>query len=121
MQCIRGCGGQMVPVCKRCEGDGATMEWINVKDDLPKWDDNWNKRTPERIKCLVVVRQYICFGYYMKKRHRKLERGESRNKVLNESKIGVWKVANFKSKDVTHWMPLPKPPETEDMENPITP
>ena len=68
------------------------MEWVSVKDRLPEEDEN------EYI--LFTDRQSVFFGrYYYRNCHKK---------------ECLWKPENgyiHQSSEITHWMPLPKPPE----------
>ena len=66
-------------------------EWISVKDCLP-----------ERMVPVIVCRPYD--GSIMKVEQGYLDVGT------------WWKVYGTRTKRVTYWMPLPKPPKEEDDE-----
>ena len=73
-----------------------TMEWISVKDRLPKTNSKFGES--DYILCYTESKeQVVC--WYTKNRE--------------------WIVANFKADstplniDITHWMPLPNPPSNE--------
>jgi len=72
------------------------MEWISVKDQLPKVN-HWS----DMIKCIVV---YEGFSYGS---------GTYQN-VTGKDEDGLWKIGHIhsaKSLEVTHWMLLPEPPK----------
>lgn len=72
------------------------MEWISVKDRLPKYKEDV-LLSFERI--FSVLKQDIKIGY----RYKTDDTGES-YKIFEEHSYSV-------RTDVTHWMPLPKNPQ----------
>jgi len=91
------------------------MEWISVKDRLPPRPDKTVKFY------LVVVQRESRTLHRIAKwtvRPEKKDHHQSRRQLLKESNKCIWIVCNFKGKEVTHWMPLPKLPEINiDKEN----
>ena len=86
------------------------MEWISVDDRLP------DLKLKKSEHYLVLLKRdslgvRIKIGKREKKLHRRPENIESINKVLKESHLAKWVIANFKGSEVTHWMPLPEPPK----------
>jgi hypothetical protein len=66
------------------------MEWISVKDGLPKVDTKvivWNTEYPDI--------EFMKMGYY---------------DPSSGTKTG-WRCGEYMDLHVTHWMPLPQPPE----------
>ena len=90
-----------MPNCKMCGKKEITMhcvcagcmdriehgpEWISVKD-----------RLPEPFAAVIICR-----------------RDKSGSMVVEQGSLtfnGWWKVYGTRTKSVTHWMPLPKPPK----------
>lgn len=100
------------------------MEWINVKDRLPKDEKN--------VLCLYrkYERDFHCVAQYYQKgvkrecwneecNHKDHENGEENCESLGgnwyediEQYCSEYDFYLFK-REVTHWMPLPKPPTKE--------
>lgn len=99
------------------------MEWISVKDRLPELPIG-NKYGNKSTNCLVCFKREISdsgkfrigvkIGKWQRKAHRKPKYNESYFQVLEESHLGKWIVSNVKQKEITHWMPIPKPPKKEN-------
>ena len=82
---------------ERNKNDGCTYRrlkenvdnnWISVKDRLPTWKDG---------KVLI----YTCYGI----------------SVAEKTVNGKWQGKHATPKNITHWMPLPEPPEMEGATN----
>ena len=77
---------------------GATIQhWISVKDRLPEIDID----DPKPVPVLVYEYGYICVGQY-----------GARSKYFDHFAKEFY-VDGEASTGVTHWMPLPSPPEEE--------
>lgn len=93
------CGSTYVIVCPDCHEYTQTWQWIRVKDRLPTQEGQY----------LVVVCHLNCLNHV-----------RQRMKVARFNKSGEHKKAHFygnqtfRAKDITHWMPLPKPPKEID-------
>lgn len=79
------------------------QEWISVKDRLPE-DDLPEGSKKMRIKVLVAIRNNK--GVYTVRTQTRALGGSYH--VSEE-----WEWGKHSYGDVTHWMPLPEPPETE--------
>ena len=90
--------------------NGVTVqEWISVEDRLPEEHDTifkkfqntekWNCSMFEKVSDNVNV-----YGYY-----------QDGNKFVTTSttRDGKWNISSIFQMTVTHWMPLPEPPEEE--------
>ncbi len=80
--------------------------WIDVKNGLPP--------LPKKVfdYYFVIIERDGRILHRMAKWEKRIKRGEalsveSINKQLLKSNRVDWRVANFKSKEVTHWMPIP--------------
>jgi len=97
---ISGCRN-LQTVCNDCGRVVCTAtfkspnEWINVKDRLPEKD--------QKVIFYVLDRELIYAGYFSIDNHRSLSSGERFRENLDD----WW----FDEETITHWMPLPKPPE----------
>lgn len=85
MKCSR-CGKEKYAfqkVCSECTGELNRTSWISVKDRLPDAED--------RVLCCTLTKKgtrNVIIGYYMD---------------------GAWRCGM--NSNVTHWMPIPQPPE----------
>ena len=67
------------------------MEWISVKDRLPQ---------PNEWDSIITNGKFVCWGHFY----------EPEKKWYRDA---CREVEDIKNKRITHWMPLPKPPEKE--------
>ena len=121
--------GQALEMCVRCETkrscDTCTdlhnwimehlepkQEWISVKDDMPKEHDSIFARFYGTDKWKTgmyrTVSEDVIACLEAKNGHRMV-------KVLS-TQDGDWKVNVIYQAEVTHWMPLPEPPEKNNEE-----
>lgn len=76
-------------------------EWISVKD-----------RLPEKIANKVIVcckNGYVGFGHY-----EKFNGFQTWYNLESQKPFTDWDLKNCETYEVTHWMPLPQPPEEEN-------
>lgn len=87
----------------------AKQEWISVKDDMPKERDSIFARFYGTDKWKTgmyrTVSEDVIACLEAKNGHRMV-------KVLS-TQDGDWKVNVIYQAEVTHWRPLPEPPENE--------
>lgn len=89
-------GVTMYDVADHLIANGVTVqEWISVKDELPKYTDEYN----------VTVGVPSEFGYFEKVTTLRFER--------IKGKEPRWVIPNNKIYNVIAWMPLPQPPKGE--------
>lgn len=92
-------------------------EWIKIEERLPPLPQN------VVVKYLVLIKRndsfHIKIAKWMKQLlHREAKSFEAYNKQLLRSEKADWRVANFKSKEIIAWMPLPaKPEENENVDS----
>jgi len=74
-------------------------DWISVKDRLPVETINPLTQDFEPVICATTFGDVRVYGYGKPKGH---------------DKAHFWLGAGIMDKYVTHWMPLPQKPESED-------
>ena len=83
-------------------------EWISVKESLPI-DPKKNGEESEDV--LVTDGKSICVGYYETEYYieNDLEAFEGQKEIYSSD---MWHAdRDYIAENITHWMPLPKPPE----------
>lgn len=76
-------------------------QWISVKDRLPQKITN---------KVLVLCKnKYVGFGHY-----EKYKGAETWYNLESQKPFNDWDLDDCETYEVTHWMPLPEPPEGEE-------
>lgn len=81
------------------------MEWISVKDHMPEDDLPENSKVLQ-IKVIVAIKAKN--GYTMRTQNRIRQK----RSWGSEQPFSDW-YWRFSHGEVTHWMPLPKPPKGE--------
>lgn len=81
------------------------MEWISVKDRLPE---------PGKEVLLIVHGWQSRLIYIGELNHIAAEKSWLTGVTSAESDWCIWGWSYLKEPHVTHWMPLPEPPEVEE-------
>lgn len=76
--------------------EGMKMEWISVENRLPKEGDT-----------VLCYNSMICTGFYQNEYCPFEESKKGWNLDLSEDELDI-----CEDYEVTHWMPLPNPPES---------
>ena len=90
--CIKELNADALALIQQLEP--AQPKWISVADELPKkWRENDAEQT--LVNYQIYSPKYgVDIGNYLKP-------------------AGIWVIMGLPVDDVTHWMPLPEPPEEE--------
>lgn len=99
MDAIRGGCTYYTPKTKTTNADRPAPGWISVEERLPEQRINQNTLDFEYVLCATTFGDVRPYKY-----GRRIGQGEAH----------FWNGAGYVDAYVTHWMPLPKPPEGGD-------